>query len=411
MTNTYKVQPSRLDTLVAKLTKLAKRATKLGVTAPSWTIGALESKKVRESDLSLDAKLIVWYPVTLTSEPVKLAGFTFIATLDHASEAGVVLRTVPGETLPTSYREALPVCDHCGTARARKETFIVRAEDGALKQVGRSCLKDFMGVDPEKAAKLAEWVIEIGECLQDEERWGSSESRDYVGIETFLTWVAAFIRVDGWVSRKTAKEQEGRLVATADAAVDAYFTRSDDKKAKYLPERTEADSNRAAEALVWGRELRANSTKELNDYEHNLVVAVAGAAVSLKNAGIAASLIPAWDRFQGREIEHKRRNAASANSVHFGTIGKRAVFNLTVIAFSDFDSDYGTRRLVRFLDEVGNVATWWTSPSAAGDFEVGTHATVKATVKEHGDYKGTKQTVLSRAALVAEIKEEVAVPA
>lgn len=121
---------ARLDERVAVLNK---RAAKLGV-APvvverlerreervyKWSDGR-ERREPERAD-HRPARVRVLVAVCVTGETPKLAGWSFLATLDHASEAGVVLRVVPGADVPESYREAKPDCDHCQTRRVRRET-------------------------------------------------------------------------------------------------------------------------------------------------------------------------------------------------------------------------------------------------------------------------------------------------
>ena len=51
---------------------------------------------------------------------------------------------------------------------------------------------------------------------------------------------------------------------------------------------------------------------------------------------------------------------------------------------------------------LGNVFTW--AASSHQDLEIGHVYTVLGTIKDHSEYKGTKQTVLSRCAIKGEIK-------
>src|SRR3972149_3916096 len=72
----------------------------------------------------------------------------------------MILRNVPGETLPESWRRADQKCDHCGLIRKRNETFVVRHEDGTLKQIGRQCIADFLGhKGPEGMLAAAEYLF------------------------------------------------------------------------------------------------------------------------------------------------------------------------------------------------------------------------------------------------------------
>ena len=63
-------------------------------------------------------------------------------------------------------------------------------------------------------------------------------------------------------------------------------------------------------------------------------------------------------------------------------------------------NDWGLTTLVMFRDAVGNKAKWFASGSCG--FEVDSVVTVKATVKDHEEYRGSRQTTLSRVILATE---------
>jgi hypothetical protein len=393
-TATYKVHPARLDVLIDKLAKMNRRAARLGVTGVTWTVGALQTKKVDigEGRSRIDA----WHEFVLTVEPIKLAGWTFIATLDHTSEAGVVLRGVPGETIPASYRDAKPVCDHCGYVRIRKETFVVRHDDGTHKQVGRQCVRDFLGADPTVAARTAEFAIAIGEAAEAAFE-GDGSHASYTAIDDYVAAVSVACRLWGWTSRKTAREF-GKS-ATADYAFGILYPGRPDLRSaeeKAIQQITDSDRTRAEAAIEWARNLR--NGHELNDYEHNLTVVAAGEIVTGKTAGIAASMLPAYEKAQGREIERRK---AAAVSVHVGTVGKREVFKgLTVVYMNSWESQYGVTHLYTFADAAGNRIKWFASRDQG--WAQGSVVTLKATVKAHGEYQGIKETTVTRATVVDE---------
>jgi hypothetical protein len=54
---------------------------------------------------------------------------------------------------------------------------------------------------------------------------------------------------------------------------------------------------------------------------------------------------------------------------------------------------FGDKVLHTFEDGQGNAAVWFSSGRA---LKIGKTYEIKATVKEHGEYNGIKQTVLSR---------------
>ncbi|MFD6638338.1 hypothetical protein ACFWDN_21255 [Micromonospora chalcea] len=92
---------------------------------------------------------------------------------------------------------------------------------------------------------------------------------------------------------------------------------------------------------------------------------------------------------------------------HVGEVGKRAEFAVTVIGAKDFEGDYGTRYLITFETAEGAILKTWSTGNAGWDlfrrFEDGGRfeVRIKATVKAHGEYNGTPETMLQRVALVA----------
>lgn len=94
--------------------------------------------------------------------------------------------------------------------------------------------------------------------------------------------------------------------------------------------------------------------------------------------------------------------ARKAVSQYVGTVGERGEFRVKLQAgrILNFDGYYGSRWLVRFVDESGNKLTWWASDIPGewveDEYKAGKWFTIKASVKAHDDYKGEKQTVLTR---------------
>ena len=93
-------------------------------------------------------------------------------------------------------------------------------------------------------------------------------------------------------------------------------------------------------------------------------------------------------------------NASTSTSEYVGEIGKRLDFEVTYkktvsfekIKFSYYDSSY--IHIHMFEDKDGNVLTWKTTNYI--DAKRDTVIKLKGTVKEHTEYKGIKQTILTR---------------
>lgn len=115
-----------------------------------------------------------------------------------------------------------------------------------------------------------------------------------------------------------------------------------------------------------------------------------------------------------REAEERARREAEiaaqkANSQYVGNIGDRVELTLTLAytAYWEVRSFYGgteTMHMHIFKDADDNTFTWKTSngvcmPQADGQYKVaekGDTVVLKGTIKDHSEYKGEKQTVLTR---------------
>jgi hypothetical protein len=209
--------------------------------------------------------------------------------------------------------------------------------------------------------------------------------------------------------------------ATADDAMEYLFGtgKTADKFRKELGRTTDFDDKRAAEALAWVRGMA--DAKGLSEYLFNLVTVTKGDTVDIKNFGLVASAIAAFQRAQEKAEQRARENAGRTPSQFVGEVGKREVFTVTVKGVKTFDSDFGVRTMVRFEDAAGNTLVWWTgevapvyTPEGVGtdqsEYEEGQTYTVKATVKKHENYKGFNQTVVSRVAKHVEKPKTVRKP-
>ena len=89
-----------------------------------------------------------------------------------------------------------------------------------------------------------------------------------------------------------------------------------------------------------------------------------------------------------------RQAALQASSEHVGTVGSRTDFELTLTFYTSFDGTFGTTHIHGFKDATGNVFIYKGSKRL--DVAKGEQIKFKATIKEHGERDGVKQTILAR---------------
>jgi len=379
--------------LTRRLEVLNRRARKLNVAPVVLTLTNPRLVAVTGPDGLGPGRRVEMITATVTGESPKLAGWQLVAVLDHELPE-TVTRRVPGlDGLDImKYRNAGPDCDHCGVRIRRLETFVVVNDSGLLSQVGRNCLADFLGgASPAAILWLAGWFREVGDIL-DEMCNGSRGELAFDPI-AFLAQAAACIRVDGWLSRGKAK-----LTGKPATADDAWFcltmgphASAAEVKWREARKPEAADVDRAGLALAWAREL---SPADPSDYLSNLGRVARGVVVKVRNTGLLASAVSSYLRTVEEEVT---RRAAAATSQHFGEVGTRykAALTLTVLGSSSIESQYGPVTLYRLTDAEGRRFKWWASDGAA-QLDSGAVYTLDATVKGHGEWKGVKETTLTR---------------
>jgi superfamily I DNA/RNA helicase len=125
-----------LDKIKKKFEKLAKKANSLKIEPPELTVQSLSYFPVR-------------YRITFSFNPPQMSGWTTLGILHHRNGKTEV-HPMAGQVVPKQYFDAGPDCDHCETAVRRNDTFVLQNEAREIKQVGRTCLKEFFGgLNPE----------------------------------------------------------------------------------------------------------------------------------------------------------------------------------------------------------------------------------------------------------------------
>ena len=85
------------------------------------------------------------------------------------------------------------------------------------------------------------------------------------------------------------------------------------------------------------------------------------------------------------------------SGTYVGTVGEREVFELTIVKTITMDGYYGTSTMHVMKDANENTFIWNTSTKT---LEVNKTYRMKGTIKEHKEYRGVKQTVLTRCTIL-----------
>ena len=399
--NLYRIPATNMLRLEAEIAKLNKRAEKLGckpVVLHKWD---MQTEKHVDEILKFEYDFN-FYNCSVEGDSPKLQGWELVAVLEPQKNGEMLVKEVPGQKCPATYRVTDMHCDHCEAIRKRNAVYVLKHQRRGYKQVGRSCLADFLGgVSPEALLNMGQFLLNFCKLFKDaqEDSWGCGGRQEVVvALERFVTISAALIRNQGWLSKNDAFNQGKEHLSTSSLAWNICVNPNGDSIRIYLRDNnidvTYQDIKLSQDAIKWAAALDSHNTP--NNYLHDMGVCCRQQFVTYKMRGYVASLINAYQKEMFERVATSR-NQAPKPSVFVGELGKRQEFKNLEIMLANSVNQEGQfpKTLVKFQDPQNNVFIWWASGRPEW-LKLGEVFDVKATVSGHNEYKGSLQTTIKR---------------
>ncbi len=375
-----------IETLREIVSARAKRAERLGLPVPTIKVGP----ETRDERGQIGNVTITKTAVQIIQDVPSFNGWKLVAVLTFA-EDGIVYPT-PVITRPRGSECEIPngitckTCDHCNTSRTRNRVVVVQHDTDGVKALGLACAEEYLGVRGLESL-LNSWC---SFAESDElESFGSGYSQLATAREILsVTW--ACVKKFGYIK---ASDHGPTETPTYSLVQTAIFGNSKLPAVKEL--REELDGNYGTDEEIDGLISWLQSQSSNSEYIANLKILIddGSAPIISKRYGIVCSAVASY--FRHLEIEIKRAKVA-ATSNWIGVKGDKVNVMATVTGNRTFETQWGSKYLVTFADQTGNVLTWWGTSQDAAECEIGQSVTVKGSIKELGEYRGTKQTVLTR---------------
>ena len=367
-----------LEELVSKLNK--KYCASISTTVMKTTIA--KTKKGIEYPL-VEFEVVGDKPLLGTHE------FLAIKKIDgnHVTLFGPRVEDVPKEYWDVNKTE----CDHCGTFRARTNLAIIRnIETGEIMQVGKSCLREYThSMEDEirkiyRATALYEFITNFA--------WDDycpTMSFSAVDIKTYLGLCYEETQENGFVSVSEAKEHG--IVSTRDLCWQQYLNL---RGSAEFPEKYHHDK-KVEDIVSWW----LNQQNRAEDpFWLNVSSILKDTFVRVNQLGLIAFLPSAYEK----HLERMRRlEAAYKFSPCYPPdmkVGDKVEIEVVLRNRSYYEthfSYYGKLNGVyQFSDDNGHCFVW--SDLDDLDLTKENKILLSGTVKEFSEYKGTKQTVLTR---------------
>lgn len=371
----FKIAESNMESFSAKFNKLARKAESLGLAIPTFSIVKEEFEEIFAYDegKAYSKGFVKFAYIEIQNPKVIINGWEFVVAIEHLLINNQYENIVRGHIETNGiYNHVEPICEHCGLTRKRNNTYIL-IKDNIKMQVGKTCLKDFLGHDAENFCHAMHILHDIEDMAESFS--GTFSSANYLDLVVFLGMVSKSISEYGFKPSSFDNSTKNDVIQRFNA------------KEKVSEEHMEA----GLKVLEWVKQ-----TTDESDYMHNLRAIAARGMVSHRHYGYAASMFPAYNK----DLIKKSQPAIVSN--HVGEVNSRSIFQLTAYKKIYWDSTYGRTYLLMMKDNVGNVFTWRTNnpPDSLSSYKWDElspkNIILKGTIKAHSDYKGIKQTELTR---------------
>lgn len=372
---------NRLEELKKVYNRFAKKANAIGLET-SLTIGepyikeiaVYEYDDVQHCQRKIGNMAVDVIDIDITYPDYKLGNYSVIAVIDHTfDENNNAIYPCGDFDIPVEYRHGQGICEHCHTNHKRNKTILLKDISGKYKQVGTACLKEYTGISDISLVSAFGVVDSLLNESDIHTGCYTGTSREYRKVRDYLACCIHEIRKNGY--DRDIKEL---------AYNDKWYSNS-----------TESDYNMADKVIEYF------TSREFSDnFLYNTSVHIKKGYC--RESGFIAYAYMAYQK----ELEKAEKEKAKAVYEYFGNIKDKIEVNVTGKVLTSYTSCYGsiynsvTTFVYQFTDNANHVFIWKTANDIPLNDDGIFKGTIKGTVKEHSEFNGIKQTVLTRVKVI-----------
>ena len=428
---------------VEKLEKLIKKYQKKGANL---------SFEVR-GDVIEEGSLFIQDPISHTEKrvPIKVSckevfvdgsyqinGWSFVGVIDFTNNGNIIRLADDSFSgkIPVKYYSTPKICEHCGKIRNRKDAYLIYNEENSeFKQVGSTCLLEYtLGMDANACASIMsclDQVKNLGDLdfIRDD-FFGNGYDSTGCGVDALSLKKHAIALVKRYGYNKmfqgqgTAADLSTYYFKEKDENWDAKFgslTLASNEEVSEIDDYANAYLDKVKDAMKVAVDTGDSSSylSLVNTYMYNASLTWLKSYVEYRDFGLISSFVNTFLK----EVKKAADNSAKAGSQYQGNVGDRITIKINrvkALYYKPSYSYYGSGTTVyELLDTNNNVYIWSTTDSLDSYFGYNCSweddngnkysfmdkdgaITIKATVKEHKEYKGIKQTVITRGKVLFE---------
>lgn len=396
-----------------KINRIAKKAAKYG---NPFTFKIVD-EVVREI-ADIENNYTNYYPfviIELDGE-AKVGEYECVAVLEMHESGNLIRRINEVIDIPDRFLHSKNVCEHCNTKRNRKNLFVVySSETNEFKQVGSDCLQLYThGMNPKYIASFYDCITELEEF---DGKLVGGYGKPLYRVSEVLGYAEEIINKMGYFNSSSDLPtrrlvsmmfERSKLSDTIEELnrelLRNRFLEVEFSKQDFYREETE---QRVEEIINYYLSLTADS-----EFIHNVQVLLKEGYASWEYFGYLSYLPEGYNRHIKREVAKAEQRLIDEKSIYYGEVGKRykSIEVGDVRILTGWDSIYGYTYLYKITLKEGNVLIW-KSTKYYSEEEMKRVYKMDFTVKEHAEYKGFKQTNVTRCNFSLEAKKDTPAPA
>ena len=369
-----------LDEFKNKFNKIVAKAEKYGVATPSYTI--------KETEIDYEGIDVEVYEIEITMDEVIRIGEYELVGINQLNVNEYIFTSLTDVVVPKEIQTKY-ICEHCNTNRKRKIYYIVQNQkDKSFKVVGSSCTKEYLGID------INTFHSKITRIMDDLSEFSSRKINiQTIRVENVLTNLIAIYKLnEDLLTYNYSTYKDWLKSFMYDLTIGNAYNQEVEDVEIYIKQHKEELHKEVQEVL---NEL--DKMQDDNEYIFNLKKILIGK--EFMNKKFVSYILYSYMLVHNR-IKARRRREMKANknsNEYLGTVGDKIELGVTVEKVLKFEGYYGTTCMNILTDEQGNTLVWSTGRA----LEEGKEYKLKGAIKEHKEYKGTKQTILTRCRVIA----------
>lgn len=396
--NTYAIYEGNLERLEKKIQTIKNKCIKYGASFHYAVVGE-EFRSYKDKN---DEEHTIRFVLVEAEGQVIHQDWEFIAVVAHEQAGNIIRQFNTNIEVPEKYYTSEPVCEHCNTKRRRKDTYLIHnTTTGEWKQVGKTCLNEFTnGMDAEEVAR---YISLFDELIKGESFSGVGSYETYTSVREILAYAFETVKHFGyqpaseWESYPTRSRcDDFYSVCTGRTRwLTAHRIEQIKEEMELVKFHADSEDNKKLvdDSIAWV----LSQDDSNNSYMHNLKVICSSDWCSSRNLGILISLAHTYRKHikaeEIKKVKNEAHDSEAASSNFVGSEGERITFKaVDVTCVYTSESIYGLSFMYKMHDEDGNVMMWTTGNSLDVEYSY----TVTGTVKKHEEYRGVKQTWLTR---------------